>query len=155
MFECVDGWSPGRWMTSTTDVRAMWTSVWKCELRLSWAVKQQLPYFKRMAFTNARGPSVLYRPPECWGYAELEQTWKYMSTQFFISRHPYRSIRKQIWPCHKNGHGQPRASFEKKKNNRAWAYNHLVQNLAAFYIFCDSHHFVPVPERFLLPHYFT
>ena len=51
---------------------------------------------------------VLYRSPECWGYAELEQTWKYMSTQSFISCHPYRSIRKQIYPCHKNGQGQPR-----------------------------------------------
>ena len=48
-----------------------------------------------------REPLVLYRSPECWGYAELDQTWKYMSTQCFISCHPYRSIRKQIWPCHK------------------------------------------------------
>ena len=51
---------------------------------------------------------VLYRSPECWGYAELEQTWKYISTQCWISFHPRRSIQKQIWPCHKNGHGQPR-----------------------------------------------
>ena len=40
-----------------------------------------------------------------WGYAELEQTWKYKSTQCSISCHSYRSIRnqEQIWPCHKNG----------------------------------------------------
>ena len=44
-----------------------------------------------------RGPLVLYRSPECWGYAELEQTWKFMSTQCCISCHPYRSIKKQIW----------------------------------------------------------
>ena len=31
-----------------------------------------------------------------------------MSTQCCISSHLYKSIRKQIWPCHKNGHGQPR-----------------------------------------------
>ena len=39
---------------------------------------------------------------------ELEQTWKYMSTQSCISCHPYRSLREQIWPCHKNGQSQPR-----------------------------------------------
>ena len=31
--------------------------------------------------------------PECIGYADLEQAWKYMT--------------KQIWPYHKNGQGQP------------------------------------------------
>ena len=31
-----------------------------------------------------------------------------MSTQSFISCHPYRSIRKQIYHCHKNGQCQPR-----------------------------------------------
>ena len=50
---------------------------------------------------------VLYGSPECWGYAELEQAWKYM-TICCISFHPCRSIRKQIWPCHKNGQGQLR-----------------------------------------------
>ena len=30
---------------------------------------------------------VLYRLPECWGYAELKQAWRYMT----------RSIRKQTW----------------------------------------------------------
>ena len=48
-----------------------------------------------------RRPLVLYRWPECWGYAELEQSWKYISTQCCISFHPCKSIRKQIWPCHK------------------------------------------------------
>ena len=51
-----------------------------------------------------RGPLVLYRSPECIGHAE--QAWKYM-TICWINFHPCRSIRKQIWPCHKNGHGQP------------------------------------------------
>ena len=55
-----------------------------------------------------RGPLVLYRSPECWGYVELEQTWKYISTQCCISFHPCRSIRKQIWLCHKNCQGQPK-----------------------------------------------
>ena len=49
---------------------------------------------------------VLYRSPECIGYAELKQAWKYI-TICYISFHPCRSIRKQIWPCHKNGRGQP------------------------------------------------
>ena len=54
---------------------------------------------------KTKGPLVLYRSPECWWYVELEQTWKYKSTQCCISFHPCRSIRKQIWPCHKNGQG--------------------------------------------------
>ena len=49
------------------------------------------------------GPLVLYRSPECIGYAE--QASKYM-TICCINFHPCRSIRKQIWPCHKNGQGQ-------------------------------------------------
>ena len=52
---------------------------------------------------------VMYRSPECIGYAELEfswQPWKYM-TICCISFHPCRSITKQIWPCHKSGQGQP------------------------------------------------
>ena len=56
-------------------------------------------------FPETREPLVLYRSPECWGYAELEQTWKYNRTQCFIICHRYRSIRKQSWPCHKNGQG--------------------------------------------------
>ena len=54
------------------------------------------------------GPLVLYRSPGCWGYAELDQTCKFMSTQCCIGYHRYRSSRKQIWPSHKNGQGQPR-----------------------------------------------
>ena len=60
-----------------------------------------------VSFNNkTRGPLVLYRSSECWEYAELEQTWKYINIQCCISFHPWRSIRKQIWPCHKNGQGQ-------------------------------------------------
>ena len=44
----------------------------------------------------------MYRSPECRGYAELEQTWKYISTQCCISFHPCRSIRKQRRTCIKN-----------------------------------------------------
>ena len=55
---------------------------------------------------------VLYRSPECWGYAELEQTWKYMSNQCWTSCHPCRSIRKQIWPCHKMVRVNPGSLFE-------------------------------------------
>ena len=46
---------------------------------------------------------VLYCSPECIGYVELEQARKYMTICFY----PFRSIRKQIWPCHKNNQGQP------------------------------------------------
>ena len=49
---------------------------------------------------------VLYCSPEWIGYAELEQAWKCM-TLCCTSFHPCRSIGKQIWPCHKNGQGQP------------------------------------------------
>ena len=51
-----------------------------------------------------RGALVLYHLPECIRYAE--QAWKYM-TICCINFHLCRSIRKQIWPCHKNGQGQP------------------------------------------------
>ena len=54
--------------------------------------------FKR----SGPGQLVLYHSPECTGYAE--QAWKYM-TICCINFHQCRSIRKQIWPCHKNGHG--------------------------------------------------
>ena len=54
------------------------------------------------------------RSPECWGYAELEQTWKYIGTQCCIICYSYRSIRKQIWPCHKNCQDQHRVIIWKK-----------------------------------------
>ena len=47
----------------------------------------------------------LYRSPECIGYADLEQTLKYM-TICCIGFYPCRSVTKQIWPCYENGHGQ-------------------------------------------------
>ena len=53
---------------------------------------------------KTRGPMVLYRLPECVGYAELKQACKYM-TLCCISFHT--CIRKQILPCHGNGHDQP------------------------------------------------
>ena len=48
--------------------------------------------------------------PECIGYAELEQAWKYM-TICCISFHPCRSIRKD-WPCHKYVNVNPVSSYE-------------------------------------------
>ena len=101
---------------------------------------------------KTRGPLVLYHSPECWGYAKLEQTWKYKSTQCSISCHQYRSIRNKSDPVIKMVTVKPGSSLEKRP--RAWAYNHLVQVLAAFYSFYYSHHFVPVPEKSLLPYYF-
>ena len=61
----------------------------------------------RWCYTQPRGPVVLCRSPECWRYAELEQAWKY-KTICCISFHSCRSIKKQIWPRHKNGQGQPK-----------------------------------------------
>ena len=84
----------------------------------------------RIITDKTRGPLVLYRSPECWGYAELEQTWKYKSTQCSISSHPHRSIRNKFDPVIKMVKVNPRSSFE--KSPRAWAYDHLVQVPAAF-----------------------
>ena len=55
---------------------------------------------------ETRGPLVLYHSPASWGYAEFEQAWKY-TTLCGINLLQCRSIRTQIWPCHKNGQGQP------------------------------------------------
>ena len=49
-------------------------------------------------YYRTRGPLVLYRSPECWGFDEVEQTWKYKSTQCSISCHPCRSIRNKFDP---------------------------------------------------------
>ena len=54
-----------------------------------------------------RGPSVLYRSPECIGYAELQQTWKIHDYMPYKLSPMQKHFRKQIWLCHKNGHGQP------------------------------------------------
>ena len=62
-----------------------------------------------------RGPLVLYRSPECWGYAELEQTWKYKSTQCSLSCHPYRSIRNIFDPVINMVTVNPGSSFESIK----------------------------------------
>ena len=57
-----------------------------------------------------------------WGYAELEQTWKYKSTQCSIRCHPYRSIRNKFDPVIKMVKVNPRSSFEK----RPWAIGHTT-----------------------------
>ena len=41
---------------------------------------------------------------------------------------PIKKHQEQIWPCHKNGHSQPRDIIWKKPK----AYNNLLQVLAAF-----------------------
>ena len=64
-----------------------------------------------------RGPLVLYRSPECWGYTELGQTWNYMNIQCFISC-DIQKHQEQIWPCHKNGQGQTRVIIWKKAPGR-------------------------------------
>ena len=63
---------------------------------------------KGLKMRGTREPVVLYRSPECTAHAE--QAWEYM-TICCINFHPCRSIRKQIWPCHKNGQGQPSVIF--------------------------------------------
>ena len=92
---------------------------------------------------QTRGPLVLYRSPECWGDAELKQNWKYMNTQCFISCHPYRSIRKQIWPCHKNGQGQPRVVISKKApvHGHTATWYKFWQHFKAFVIPIILYHF--------------
>ena len=57
-----------------------------------------------LLYNLTRGPLVVYRSPACTGYAE--QAWKYI-TICCINYRPCRSIRKQVWPYHKNGQGQP------------------------------------------------
>ena len=59
-------------------------------------------------YAETRGPLILYRSPEFIGHAELETGLDIHDYIRCISFHPCRSIiKKQIWPCHKNVHGQP------------------------------------------------
>ena len=99
-----------------------WTTIWSFR---SFPSKTQCSF----KLSTTRGPLVLYRSPECWIRIDLEI--QYMGTQCCIICHPYRSIRKQIWLCHKNGQDQHRVIIWKKSPG-AWAYNHLVQVLIAF-----------------------
>ena len=93
---------------------------------------------------------VLYRSPECWGYAGNLEIQEH---SMLYKLPPIQKHQEQIWPGHKNGQGNPGSSFEKRP--RAWVYNHLVQILAAFQSFYYSRHFVPAPERpFCLIYYF-
>ena len=88
----------------------------------------------------------------CWGHAELEQTWKYMGTQCCIICHPHRSIRKQIWPCHKHGQGQHRVIIWNKP--QGMGIQPLGTSSGSNFVSCYySHHFVQAPERSILPHY--
>ena len=82
------------------------------------------------------GPLVLYRSPECWGYAELEQTSKYKSTQCSISCHPYRSIRNKFDPVIKIVKVNPGSSFEKKApgNGHTTTWYKFWQHFKAFII---------------------
>ena len=58
-----------------------------------------------LAFQIVAKTGYIEKPEDYWSciahliadeYAELEQTWKYISTQCCISFHPCRSIQKQI-----------------------------------------------------------
>ena len=99
---------------------------------------------------TTRGPLVLYHSPEGWGYAELEPTWKYKSNQCSISCQPYRSIRNKFDPVIKMVKVNPGSSIEKSPRHSTTWYK-FWQHFKAYY---HSHHFVPIPERSLLPHYF-
>ena len=75
-----------------------------------------LHYLPRSLPQKNRGPLVHYRSPECWGYVELEQTWKYKSTQcsILLSSSTHTEASGTNLPCHKSGHGQPRVIIWKK-----------------------------------------
>ena len=109
-------------------------------------------YFMRSIFMSQQSNQRTTGSPECGGYAELEQTWKYKSPQCSISCHPYRSIRNKFDPVIKMVKVNPGLSFQKYP--REWAYHYLVKAWQHFKAFYYSHHFVPVLERSLLPHYF-
>ena len=57
--------------------------------------KTHTPNMTDFDHSSTRGPLVLYRSLECWGYAELEQTWKYISTQCCISFHHAEAFRNK------------------------------------------------------------
>ena len=96
-------------------------------------------------------PLVLYRSPECWGYAELEQTWKYKSTQCSISYYPYRSIRNKFDTVIKMVKVNPGSSFE--KSPRAWALgtsSGSILKLLLFPSFCTSSRKIPFTSLFYM-----
>ena len=102
---------------------------------------------------ETRRPLVLYHSPECGGYAELEQTWKYKSTQCSISSHPYRNIRNKFDPVIKMVKVNQGSSFEKKAPGHAHTttWYKFWQHFKAFIIPIILNQF----QRPLLPHYFV
>ena len=64
---------------------------------------------------------------------------------------PIQKHQEQIWPCHKNGQGQSRVIIWRKPQRIGVQ---LLGKSSGSILKLYSHHFAPVPERSLLPHYF-
>ena len=91
---------------------------------------------------KTRGPLVLYRSPECWGYAELEQTWKYKSSQCCVSCHPDGSIRNTFDPVIKMVKVNRGPSFEKAPGHGyTTTWYKFWQHFKAFIITIILYHF--------------
>ena len=77
-----------------------------------------------------------------------------MSTQCSKSCHPYRSIRKQIWPCHKNGQGKPRVIIWKKPQDMGiqplGTSSSSILKLSLFPSFCTSFRKIPFASLFYM-----
>ena len=103
-----------------------------------------------------RGPLVLYRSPECWGYAELEQTWQYKSTQCSISCHPYRSIRNKFVSVINMVKVNPGSSFEKKPQGIGiqplGTSSGSILKLLLFPSFCTSSRKIPFVSLYYMIH---
>ena len=74
---------------------------------LSKKTKKKKPKKKK----NPRGPLALYRTPECIGYAELEQAWKYMAI-CCITFTPAEALRSKFDHLIKKLKVNPVSSFE-------------------------------------------
>ena len=108
-----------------------------------------------ISFDNqTRGLLVLYRSPECLGYAEIEQTWKYKSTQCAISCHPYRSIKNKFDPVIKMVKVNPGSLFEKKPQGMGiqplGTSSGSILKLLLFPLFCTSSRKIPFASLFYI-----
>ena len=103
-----------------------------------------------------RGPLALYYSPECWGYVESEQTWKYKSTRSSISCFTHTEASEQIWPCHKNGQGQPRVIIWKKPQGMGiqplgtCTSSGSILKLLLFPSFCTNFRKIPFASLFYM-----
>ena len=99
-----------------------------------------LKFFLLHLLDKTRGPLVLYRSPECWGYAELEQTWKYKSTRCCAS------IRNTFDPVIKMVKVNPGSSFEKAPGHGyTTTWYKFWQHFKAFIITIILYHFQKNP----------